>query len=278
MDKKYLTENNLMEAHKQFMRLCELTYTGPLEEEEPQDQDMQAPQDGGQGMPPMDGGQDPSGAMGGDMPMDGEQQDPNAMGGDMPPMDDGQGMPPMDGGQDPSGAMGGDMPMEDPMMGGDMPMGEEEQEDVIDVDDITNAQEKMNDKINIVGKDLGKADDKLEALNATIDKLMSLIDQNNNQIEDLRQEFEKRNPTQTEKLNMRSLDSYPFNVNPKDYWKEKGIDSNYDVRSDNSEPTNSEKELTITNSDVDDFDERTIENSFDITDDMEQTLQKIFGL
>ena len=34
MNKKYLKENNLYEAHKQFMRLCEWSYlTHNLEEE-----------------------------------------------------------------------------------------------------------------------------------------------------------------------------------------------------------------------------------------------------
>ena len=120
MDKKFLKENNLLEAHKQFMRLCEWSYTPTaIEEDDDQEQQDMANNDpnamGGNGMPPTDGGMnigaDPN-AMGG--------ADPNAMGGD--------GMPPM-----------GDMP----------PM---EDEEVIDVDDITNAQEKMNNKVNHVGR------------------------------------------------------------------------------------------------------------------------------
>jgi hypothetical protein len=156
--------------------------------------------------------------------------------------------------------------------------GDEEEDDVLDVDELTDAQEKMNGKVNHVGQKLGNVDDKIQALMASLEKVEQMIDANNQEISDFKQEFEKRNPTQTEKLNLRSLDSYPFNINPKDYWAEKGIDpnSNYVGYSDNSEPTTQEYE--ITNSDVDDFDERSVEQSFDIEDELNQDLKKIFGL
>lgn len=275
MDKKYLKEHNLIEAHKQFMRLCETSFVPMgLEEDEDDDQMGGAPQDGDQdpamgggdpamGGAPQDGGQDP--AMGGADPMGGG--DPAMGGQDAMGGDPSMGADPMGG--DPS--MGGADPMADPMGG-------EEEDDVIDVDDITNAQEKMNDKINIIGKDLGKTDDRITQLLSSLEMMEKMIDKQNSEIEAFKQEFEKRNPTQTEKLNLRSLDSYPFNVNPKDYWKENGIDSNYTVYSNNEEPTNSERSLEITNSDVDDFSEKEIQDSFDITDDMRQTIEKIFGI
>ena len=40
-------------------------------------------------------------------------------------------------------------------------------------------------------------------------------------IEDLEVEIEKRNPTPEEKLEMRSLDSYPFNKKPDEFFSEK---------------------------------------------------------
>lgn len=240
MNKKYLKENNLLEAHKQFMKLCEWSYVphnlseDDDDEDTPQDQNQQ---DGG--------GQDPM--MGGDMPQDGGGQDPMA---------------------------GGDITGEDPMMGGDMG----ENEEVIDVEDITNAQEKTNDKVNLVGRNLGQVDDKIESLMQALSKMEVMINKNNDEIANFKQEFEKRNPTQTEKLNLRSLDSYPFNVNPKDYWEKKGIDpnSNYTGYADNDESTT--KEYEITNNDVDDFDEKSIADSFNIDDDLNQDIKKIFGL
>jgi hypothetical protein len=102
-----------------------------------------------------------------------------------------------------------------------------------------------------------------------------MIDNNNRNIEALNQEFQKRNPTQTEKLNLRSLDSYPFNVRPDEYWDNKARTSNYYAYSDNDEPTTAEYQ--ITNSDVDDFDEREMADSFYVDEDDIQNINKIFG-
>lgn len=278
MNKKYLKENNLYEAHKQFMRLCEWTNLSSMiiNDEEDNDQDMNMGQDMPQGNQNGNMGNDGNQPM--NDPMMGGEGDPNADmnqpmgddamgGGEMPPMN---GQDPMMGGED----MNEMPPMDDQMMGDNMG----EDEEVIDVDDITNAQEKMNDKVNVVGQDLGKVNDKIEALMQSLSNMEQMINNNNAEIASFKQEFEKRNPTQTEKLNLRSLDSYPFNVNPKDYWKDKGIDpnSNYSGYSDNDKSTTQEYE--ITNSDVDDFDEKMVEDSFNIEDDLKQSIEKIFGL
>ena len=282
MDKKFLKEKKLYEAHKQFMRLCEASFV-PQALEEEGEEDMQqdagaeggAPMDGGapmgdgaEGGAPMDGDMSPmdAGAEGG-APMGGDPMGGGAEGG-MPQDAGAEGGAPMDGGMSP---MDGGAPMGDPMVDG-------EDETVIDVDDITNAQEKMNDKVNVVGQDLGKVDKKIEALLQTLTKMETMINNNNEEIAKFKAEFEKRNPTQTEKLNLRSLDSYPFNVNPKDYWAQKGADpnSNYSGFSNNDEPTT--QEYVITNNDVDDFSEREIADSFDIADELRQDINKIFGI
>ena len=276
MNKKFLKENKLFEAHKQFMKLCEFTYVPTSLEEEDEQQDMmQDPNMGGgdmmqgqkgdMGMPQdnqMDNDPMGSGDMMQDPNMNMGNQDPNMDAGNMPPMDD---------------TMGGDAmpPMDDPMMGGE-DMGEDEE--VIDVEELTDAQEKMNSKVNVVGRNLGDVDDKIETLMQSLSKMEQMINNNNAEIAAFKQEFEKRNPTQTEKLNLRSLDSYPFNVNPKEYWEEKGIDpnSNYSGEADNDKSTT--QEFVITNSDVDQFDNKTIEDSFNIDDDLQQSIEKIFNL
>ncbi len=279
MDKKYLKENKLMEVHKQFMKLCEWSNITPLEED---DDDMPQDDEVNNENQPMN---DNTPSMGNDMP----QGDDN-MNGDMNPSM-GNNVPPM----------GDDMPQGDDNMGGDMdssmddnmpPMDDDissmddglpsieggEDETVIDVDDITNAQEKMNDKINVVGKDLGDFGDKIETLLQSLSKMENMINNNNREIENFKSEFEKRNPTQTEKLNLRALDSYPFNVNPKEYWAEKSGDPNskYSGFANNDKPTT--QEYVITNSDVDDFSERDMDRSFDIEDELKQDINKIFGL
>ena len=270
IDYKYLKENGLYESHLRFMRAINEGYGyAPIEEAD----DDEKQNDGG--MPPMD---QPQGAPNGDGQMG---VDPAAAAaGGMPPMNGGQGqdngIPPM--GEDPAAA-GAMPPMGDPMgMNDAQGNGEEEDsdEDVIDVDDITNAQEKTNDKVNSVGRDLGKVDGRIEKLINAVDKLETMFDKNNHDILDLKREFEKRNPTETERLNLRSLDSYPYNVRPSDYWEQKAKTSNYSAYADNSEPTTDE--YVITNNDVDDFNEREIADSFTIDDDLNQNIKKIFGL
>jgi hypothetical protein len=287
---KYLKENNLLEAHKHFMRLSEAYIPTVLPEEEIEEagEDMQDPNAMGgdpnaMGGMPADGGmpQDPN-AMGGADPMGGG--DPNAMGG----------QDPMAGGADPN-AMGGDPmaggadqnaqdPMDDPM-GGDMgadpmedPMGEEPADDgdTIDIDGLTKAEDKLNVKQNHIGRDLSKVDNRISTLIDTINNLLTKVDSNNSEIESLKAEFEKRNPTQTEKLNLRSLDSYPFNVKPNEYWADKAKQGGYEAYADNDEPTT--KEYVITNDDVDNPSDDIANTFFKIDDDDIQTLEKMFNI
>lgn len=270
---KYLKENNLYEAHKQFMRMAEgyLRQDNIEEAGEEEDQNAVAREQD----PSMDDGSDIGGAEQGadpnamgEIPMDGS--DPNA---DPNAMDDTNqnaiGEMPIDGG------------MEEPMVDDTMEeQPEEDDTDVLDIDDLTDAQEKLNDKQNTVGRHVDKIDDKLQQLSHVLDKIEQMIDNNNSEIEDLRGEFKKRNPTQTEKLNLRSLDSYPYNVKPTDFWKQKGMNSNYEPYSDNQEPTT--KEYEITNNDIDNLDNGQIANSFSTDEDelenLKQDINKIFGL
>ena len=292
---KYLKENNLLSAHEHFMKLSE-SYVPNFPEEEVDEADDQ-------------GAQDPN-AMGGDM-----SQDPNAMGGDPsamgndmaqdpsmgadPSMGNDMAQDPSMGAQDPN-AMGGDMSQDPSAMGGDpsamgtdmtqdpsamgvdpSAMGGDESEgqddgDTIDIDGLTRAQDKLNVKQNHVGMDLSKVDTKIKTLIDTIQNLQDKLDANNSEIESLKSEFEKRNPTQTEKLNLRSLDSYPFNVKPNEYWEKKARQGGYDTYSDNDEPTS--KEYVITNNDVDNPTRDVADTFFKIDDDDIQTMDKLFKL
>jgi hypothetical protein len=179
------------------------------------------------------------------------------------------------GGQDPmADPMGGDMGGEDPLadVGGDM---SEDDGETIDIDGLTKAQDKLNVKQNHIGRDLSKVDTRITSLIDTINNLLSKVDSNNSEIEALKAEFEKRNPTQTEKLNLRSLDSYPFNVKPSEYWEEKAKQGGYEAYSNNAEPTT--QEYTITNDDVDNPSDDIAKTFFKIDDDDIQTLDKLFN-
>jgi hypothetical protein len=278
---KCLKENNLYEAHKHFMQLCE-TFGHVMQEEGEDDPNAQQDPNAMGGAP----GGDPSamGGMPGGDPMAGG--DPNAMGGDPNAAPGGQEM-----GADPN-AMGQPMPDASAQVGpdtgedpfADQRTGDDEMEDeggmpddAIDIEGLTDTEKKIYVKQNHLGRDFSKVDSKITDLIDKIEGLQSALDSNNSELETLKAEFEKRNPTQTEKLDMRGVyDSYPFNVTPGDFWEKKMQDKpNYEIYTDNDKST--EDQYAITADDVNDL-PSDIEKSFSIDDDDIQTLDKLFKL
>ena len=253
--KKYKLE----EAVKKFQKINEYTFYSPTMVEDDQDQ-------GDNEMQPMDvpQGGDPN-AMGGGMPQ-GEPQ-----GGQMPPQGDmGQDQEQMGMGQEPPMGNGGEMNMDVPQGGEELPPMDGDGEDiedvemdteqpgdeVVDVDDLTQSQETTEFKVD----DL---DSKLDKVLKVISKFNDAIEANDQKIEDLKQEFAKRNPTAEETLNLRSMSSYPFSERPDEYWKkQQETHPNYNVISDNDVPTSEEqKEFEIRRGDIDNFNERDVMKS-----------------
>ena len=275
MSKELYESQVAKDAAKRFKMLCEYTFN--LSE----DDGEELPE----GEPGMEGGAAPQ-------PQDGSAD------GQMPPMDNGMGgeeMPPMDGsnpqpqeggapGFNPQEPMdGGDMStdssmggeMEDPMgdgMDGSMPTEPMQPDDeVIDIDELTNSQEETEEKVDKANHSLAKVSKKLENV---ISKLTDMLDANTANMEELKRELERRNPTPLEKLNMRSVnDSHPFNVKPTEYWKDKEANSNYRV-GENDEP----KTYTITQSDVDKINDFSTISKELSQASVNQNLANIFGL
>lgn len=275
IDYNFIKKNHLEESINRLRKINEYIVNpdGNYEADDPNQQntDGQTPDMGGDNqMPPM-GGQNnmQQQPQMGNNPNDGQAPD---MGGDdsMPPMD-GQapdmngGMP--QGGDAPAPDMGGDTSAVD-SIGTEVPDDgtdeESEGEDtvgaddeVIDVDDLTNSQEAAEYKIDGV-------DDKLTKLLGMISKFEQAIEANDTKLDDLKSEFEKRNPTNAERINIRSMNSKPFNVNPTEYWDEQRENNpNYDVISDNSvAPNDEEKVYKITDDDLKDFTSGDLEKSF----------------
>ena len=272
----------LSEDIKRYQQILEYVSLGGSLEEDGEDPnaDPNAGGDPAAGGAPMGGdpaamggapGGDPN-AMGGDPNAAGGDPnaggDPAAMGGD-PNADGGvEGFDPQadpNAGGDPA-AMGGDPGMEGPDA-----MGEEQpgpDDNVIDIDDLTNAQ----DETNQVVQDLNS---KFEKLLGVVDKFEKFIEKNDGEIASLKQELEKRNPTPIEKLDLRTVnDSYPFNVKPNDYWKTKEETSNYRVGGDETEVP---EQYDLHQSDVDD-----VTNWKEIADSLDDSsltdLTKIFNL
>ena len=277
----------LSEDIKRYQQILEyVNLSGHLDEvgEDPNADPTAA---GGPNAAPAPGG-DPA-AMGGDpnamgaAPGVDQAADPNAAGGPSAMGDDpaaggesgAEGFDPQvgdDAGTGPmmSGAAGADMggdpaAIEDPTAGMEQPGPDD---NVIDIDDLTNAQ----DETNMAVQDLSS---KFEKLLGVVDKFEKFIDKNDSEIESLRQELEKRNPTPLEKLDLRTVnDSYPFNVKPNDYWKDKEETSNYRVGGD---PMEVADQYDLHQSDVD-----NVSNWKEIADSLDDSdltdLTKIFGI
>lgn len=227
MDKEFLKEQNLEGAQSRFQSILEYVNSvdggtfmqrKPLAEAE-DDMPMPDPQGAPEGMPE---------GMPGDVPPQGD------MGGEMPPMEEPMGDTNM-GAEN----FNPNVPPQEPEVAAPA---EEEEEEVIDVDDLTDAQEETKDKVS----DL---DTKIDKFIGLIDKLESEIDKTNQHIEDLRQDFEKRNPTPVEKLTLRSSHGYPFSETPEDYWKKKEEEGHYSVEDD--ENGANDERYKITKRDID---------------------------
>ena len=288
MDKEFIKKNHLSEAVKRFNDIAE--YKSPKQslknlyeytfitapqinedgEEENTPDNQQQPTDAQAGMQqqPMDNGQG--------MDMQQPQAD-NTMGGD--PNMDSNGDGGADTGADMSGAMDNqnNMGEEDPNMEDfDEPQTEDDVEteemeaddEVIDVDELTQSQEATEYKIDGV-------DDRLAKIYALAQKFADQLEKNEESINALKTEFEKRNPTEEERLNIRSQSSYPYSETPKGYWAEKMKENpHYNVMYDNEvAPSEEEKKFEIKKSDIDGLNMKEIADSLDIDQNLNDYLK-----
>ncbi len=112
-----------------------------------------------------------------------------------------------------------------------------------------------------------------DAANEKIEQLMGMVNNMSNQlqsmdaisgkIDDLEGELEKRAPTPEEKIEMRSLDSYPYNLKLTDFWAEK--EGQYDIMSDK------DKEYVLNKKTIDsDYSDSNIKDTFDNDNEYEE--------
>jgi hypothetical protein len=170
--------------------------------------------------------------------------------------------------EDPFADLGGEEtpegePAEDPFGTGtevedefamDEPMGGEDTVEV-DVTDIIDKTEETKTSVDGVSTKMDDLMSKLSELESQVSGMDNVI----NKIDDFEKEIERRNPTPVERLEMRSMDSFPYSVKLTDFWKDK---EGYDA-------TEEEEEFTLTQSDVENFDEKEIRASFDLNNEEE---------
>lgn len=272
---KYLKDNGLLEAHKQFLRMCNEDYLSHGELNLNEDDEVAPTSDNNdqnQTNEPDTGNQDSS--LFDNNPNEGDNTTPMGVSGNTNDTEDA-----MNG----DASMGGEMLMDnmDDSLDSDSdiaPDNDSSDEDTIDIDDLTDAQEKINHKTNKIGINLGKVDNRIEHLMQSLEKMEDMIDSNNAEIMSLRKEFEKRNPTQIERIDMRRrFDSPGFNESPEESLaKRLQARDNYTV-TDGGDKTN-DKQYTLTQNDIDSVGDSQVADSFyKIDDDDIQDINKIFG-
>ena len=132
------------------------------------------------------------------------------------------------------------------------PSGSNEQE--IDVTDLVTGSKEAKEAADSANT---KTEELLKKFSDLEQKILAM-DAITNKIEGLEKEIIKRNPTPVEKLEMRSLSSYPYSQKLTDYWSDK--EGAYDVMGDK----NKEKEYVLTKDKVeDDYNEVSIRKTFD---------------
>jgi hypothetical protein len=130
----------------------------------------------------------------------------------------------------------------------------------INVTDIVNKVDDVEEKVVDSDDSLTKIMDTISSLETKLGDMEQIL----SKINDLENKIEKTMPkTPEQKLELRSLDSYPYNVKLDDFWK-KDIPG-YDIEKSNGE-TFKKKELVLTQDEVDDYSDNEIRDSFSIPD------------
>lgn len=273
MDKNFIKKEHLDEAVKRFneiyaynspnqskKNLYEYTFitTPQVNEDGDDDQQQNVNPQGGQEQQPQNLSPDVSNQMGNtngqnndEMPPEATQMSQSTI--QQQPSDDMENVQP-DNMEEPEVADDGIETQEMDDSGGD---------EVIDVDDLTQSQEATEYKIDGV-------DDRLSKLFAAVQKFSDQLDKNQEEILALKDEFEKRNPTEEEKLNIRSQSSYPYSETPKDYWENKVKENpHYDVMFNNEvSPSEEQNRFDIKKSDISGLNMKSISDTLNVSQNL----------
>ena len=166
--------------------------------------------------------------------------------------------------ESPGGDEGGDegLDMDMDLEGGDEEMETETTDDSggteeVDVTDIVDTAKEASDKAGKASEGIDKQSGKIDSLLSKLDNLESKLgdmDQVMANIEALEGKIESlRPPTQKERLEMRSLDSGPFNQTPDDFFAEKKPEME----------KSGKNEYVLTQEDVENYNDAEIQASLD---------------
>lgn len=146
---------------------------------------------------------------------------------------------------------------------GEEPMGDEEpalDDDSVEID-VTSLVDSTEEAKNAADRATQNTEQLLQKL-SDLETRIASMDAISTKINDLEQEIVKRNPTPVEKLEMRSLSSFPYSVKLTDYWNDK--EGAYNVMGKEEEP----KEYVLTQDEIDTtYSEPEIKKSFSVNPD-----------
>ena len=131
---------------------------------------------------------------------------------------------------------------------------EEPAEDEVEID-ITQLVAD-NEATKSIANSANQKMDSLISNFAQLQNSLKKMDTISKKIDDMEVDLDKRMPSEEEKLEMRSLDSYPYSLKLTDYWSEK--QGKYDVMGNEEN-----EEMVLTQQDVeDDYNANTVKDSF----------------
>ena len=153
--------------------------------------------------------------------------------------------------------LGGDDLGGDDLGGDDLGDDTSDNTEEIDVTDIVTMTKETGEKTEELEGTIGKQKDSIDSLISKLDDLESKLNgmdnmmSSINQLEDKIEEYRPQTPQ--EKLELRYLDSGPFNQSPKKYWEEKKGDL---------KKQKDKHEYVLTSDEVDDVNDSDIKNSW----------------
>jgi len=131
----------------------------------------------------------------------------------------------------------------------------------VDVTDLVKGQQEVTQKVDSFNQQMSGLNQVLSNLQDKISQMDVLV----NKINSLETEIKEMNPTPEEKLELVSLNTYPYNITLKDFWGDK-LDKVKPVETvSNDFPKEEKKEeevFQLTPEEIEDYNEKEIEKSF----------------
>lgn len=257
---KQLTEQEMKDSKKRFTKLCEYSFVNQEKDLLLDEDDDDPNSEGGEAIPNQNAQVDLDKSNDNQQPQANQQKPSN--GEDQPNIDANTPGPDV---TDVQTAPAVPEPQPQPNI-------EPQSNDVeIDVTDLTQKQDDVDQKVNAMAD---QTQQMMDMLSQIADKVQGIVQNTDSEMNKLKDEIVKRNPTPVETLQKRITVSDPFTQTPEDYWKKKESEGHYRL-SDDEDDNN---EYTIKPSDID-TNVQDVYKSFGLDDDeMNQSLATMFRI